>query len=141
MVGVGSCTLSTRAFPILVYLRTRDTGRFYAPDTESYVKPAQELINHHRFYSEGTPEIVRTPGYPLLLTPGLALNRLWVVTLVVQIVLSSLTIYLVYRTAKTLFNSERASLIAATLYSVEPLSIIYTSLLLSETLFTAITMV
>jgi len=72
--------LSLRAaLPILVYLHTRETDGFYAPDTESYLKPAQELINHNRFYSDGTPEIIRTPGYPLLLTLGLALNRLWVV--------------------------------------------------------------
>jgi hypothetical protein len=48
---------------------------------------------------------------------------------------------MVYLTAHILFEGERMALIAATLYAIEPLSILFTSLLASETLFTAVVMV
>jgi hypothetical protein len=125
---------------------------FYTPDTETYVSPARELITHHRFYSFGSktllgvfpqaePEIFRTPGYPLLLIPGLLLNRLELVTISLQIMLGCLTTYMVYRTAQLLFECEKVAIIAATLYAIEPVSIIYTSKLGTETLFAALGMV
>ena len=138
--------------PVLGYYHTRDVTMFYTPDTETYVSPARELITHHRFYSFGSktllgvfpqaePEIFRTPGYPLLLIPGLLLNRLELVTISLQIMLGCLTMYMVYRTAQLLFECEKVAIIAATLYAIEPVSIIYTSKLGTETLFAALGMV
>jgi 4-amino-4-deoxy-L-arabinose transferase-like glycosyltransferase len=124
--------------PILGYLRTRDIAIFYDPDTDTYLTPAKELIVYHRFFSAGTPEIVRTPGYPLLLTLGLSLQHLEIVTILAQIIISCFTVYLVYVITQLLFGRERVSIIAAVLYALEPLSILYTSQLLSETLFTAL---
>ncbi len=139
--------------PISGYLYTRDATIFYTPDSESYIVPARELIAYHRFFSDGSeqarvwnwpvapaPEIIRTPGYPLLLTAGLLLGRLEVTTIALQILLSCFTIYMVYRTAGLLFESERIALIASMLYAIEPLSILFSSLLSTETLFTAILM-
>jgi hypothetical protein len=46
----------------------------------------------------------------------------------------------VYRTALLVFGSQMIALAAAALYAVEPLSVLFTALILSETLFTALTM-
>jgi hypothetical protein len=127
--------------PILGYFFTRDVTIVYTPDTASYMAPARELIAHHRFYSDGAPEIIRTPGYPLLLTIGLLLGHLESVTIALQILLSCFTVYMVYKTTRELFEEERIALIAAGLYAIEPFSILFTSLLASETLFTAVVMV
>src|ERR1700719_117759 len=124
-------------FPVSGYLYTRDATIFYTPDTASYIVPARELVTHHRFFSDGAPELIRTPGYPLLLTAGLLLGRLELATIVLQILLNCLTVYMVYRTAGLLFESERIALIAASLYAIDPLSILFSSLLSTETLFTA----
>jgi hypothetical protein len=78
--------------PILGYFYTRDDTIVYTPDTVSYIVPARELIAHHRFFSNGAPEIIRTPGYPLLLTAGLLLGRLESVTIALQILLSCFTV-------------------------------------------------
>ncbi|HVB81760.1 MAG TPA: glycosyltransferase family 39 protein [Candidatus Binataceae bacterium] len=128
-------------FPVVGYCYTRDVTIFYTPDTASYIAPARELIAHHRFSSDGAPEIARTPGYPLLLTVGLLLGRVELVTVVLQILLSCFTVYMVYRTALLLFERERVALVAALLYAIEPFSILFTSLLSTETLFAAIVMV
>jgi 4-amino-4-deoxy-L-arabinose transferase-like glycosyltransferase len=128
--------------PILAYFYTRDVTIFHAPDTASYIEPARQLIAHGRFSArDGTPEIIRTPGYPMLLVLGLSLDRLDLVTITLQILISCLTVYLVYRTADLLFEAEGVALLAAALYAVEPLSILYTSILITETLFAAVVMV
>jgi len=134
--------LSLRALlPVLGYCYTRDLTIFYTPDTASYVVPARELIAHNRFFSGGAPEIIRTPGYPLLLAGGLLLGRLELVTITLQILLSCFTVFMVYRTACLLFEREEIAIIAAGLYAIDPLSILFASLLAAETLFTALVMV
>jgi len=133
--------LSIRVFvPVIGYLRTRSVVIFHSADTNSYVLPAQELIANHRFFCQDAPEVIRTPGYPLFLTIGLLLGRLELVTVLIQIVISCFTVYMVYRTALLIFKSERTSITAAALYAIEPLSILYTSQLLAETLFAALLM-
>ena len=127
--------------PTLGYCYTRDASIFYTPDTASYIEPARELVSHHRFFSDGAPEIVRTPGYPLLLTPGLLIGRLELTTITLQVLLSCFTVFMVYRTAYLLFEREKIALIAAALYAIEPLSILFASLLAAETLFTTVAMV
>lgn len=127
--------------PLLGYCYTHDVTIFYTPDTDSYIVPARELIAHHRFFSDGAPEILRTPGYPLLLTAGLLLDRLELVTITLQILLNCFTVFMVYRTACLLFEREKRAVIAAGLYSIDPLSILFASLLSAETLFTAIVMI
>ncbi|MGA8058445.1 MAG: glycosyltransferase family 39 protein [Candidatus Binataceae bacterium] len=127
--------------PISGYFYTRDATIFYTPDTASYIVPARELVAHHRFFSDGAAEVIRTPGYPLLLTAGLLLDRLELVTVTLQILLSCFTVFMVYRTARLLFEREDIAIVAAELYAIDPLSILFASLLAPETLFTAIVMV
>src|SRR6266851_2451317 len=127
--------------PLLGYCYTHDVTIFYTPDTASYIVPARELIAHHRFFSDGAPEIIRTPGYPLLLTAGLLLDRLELVTVTLQILVSCFSVFMVYRTACLLFEREEIAVIAAGLYAIDPLSILFGSLLTAETLFTAIVMI
>lgn len=135
--------LLLRSFiPISAYLYSRDITIFHAQDTASYVEPARQLIAHGRFSAgDGTPDIVRTPGYPMLLICGLLLRHLELVTIALQILISCFTVYLVYLTADLLFDTERIALLAAVLYAIEPLSILYTSMLVTETLFAAVVMI
>ncbi len=67
---------------------------------------------------------------------GVAAKHLEWVAFGLQLALSLATIGLVYRIALELFANSTAALGAALLLAVEPLAIVYTSLLLTETLFT-----
>ena len=121
--------------PLAAYAHTGDAAIFLGPDTNSYITPARELLATGRFTAHGEPDVFRTPGYPLLLLPGLACGHLITLTIVLQAILSSLTVYLLYRLAQLVY-AERVARWAALLYAIEPLSIFYVAKLLSETLFT-----
>ncbi len=128
-----------RAFvPILAAAVTGDPQVFRAPDTASYTSLAGELAATGSFALGGKPEIVRTPGYPLFLVPGAVLGLFEWVAIPLQIILSCLTVWLVYRTALLLFEKTGIAEAAALLYAFEPLSVIYASKLLTETLFTCL---
>jgi len=105
-------------------------------DTASYLEPGRNLLLHGRFLTAGAPEIERTPGYPLFLAvaslPGTAFAAL------AQVILSAFTVVLVWRLARAVFGGDRIPLMAAWLFAFEPISVIYSVRLLSETLFLAL---
>ena len=116
-------------------LCAKDFAVFHLKDTGTYLQPAAELLATGTFSTNGVPEIMRTPGYPLLLAIGLKLGHVEGVTILLQIMLSCLTCYLVYSIAKQVFEPERTAVCAAFLFSIEPLSVLHSCLLLSDTLF------
>lgn len=104
-------------------------------DTSSYLEPGRNLIVHGVFASAGRPEIDRTPGYPIfaMLTGMVCGSAL--LTASAQILVSLVSLLLVKRIADRVFPNRNAGTIAAWLYAVEPLSIIYAVRLMPETLF------
>ena len=81
-------------------------------NTHSYVAPAQSLLADGTFSRDGTPEIVRTPGYPLLLAIGLLSGHAELVTVGLHIILSVASIALVYGLAWELTANSAAALCA-----------------------------
>ena len=129
------------AFPLLIFALTQNPKVFHASDTELYLNPALSLIQTGSFSTSPdnpTPEITRPPGYPIFLLPGIMVGKVELFTISMQILLSCLTVYLVYRIALLLFVKNSIAVLCALLYAIEPLSVIFTSLLMTETLFTAI---
>jgi len=130
--------LCTRALlPLVAYSLTNDPHIFKLPDTSSYLACAESLSRTGSFAVGGVPEIVRTPGYPILLAPGILLGHVTAVTILLQLCLGCATVWLVYRTTFLLTKSGTAAAIAGFACAVEPLSVLYCSLLLAETLFAA----
>lgn len=107
------------------------------PDSPSYIRAAEALIETGRFGRPGEPELIRTPGYPLLVAIGVWLGHVDAATVALQIALGCLTTWLVYRIGLAVFARDDCALAAALVYACEPLSALYASKLLSETLFTA----
>ena len=121
--------------PILAFSVTKDINIFHSYDTSKYIGAGLGLVTSGQFTTNGIPETVRTPGYPLLVVPGLWFGSVELFTVALQILLSCFTIYIIYKIGLLLFESRGPALCAAGLYAVEPLSVIYTNLLMSETLF------
>jgi hypothetical protein len=104
-------------------------------DTASYLAPGRSLILHGAFATAGLPEIDRTPGYPIFaeLTGMLFDNVL--LTASAQVLVSLLSLLMIGKIADRIFPNRNAGIYAAWLYAIEPLSIVYTSRIMPETLF------
>lgn len=113
-----------------------DYAQFYSADSYDYIRLARELTFNQRFGWPQAAEIFRTPGYPLFLAIGIFLGNPVIFTLSFQLLLSCLTVYLIFKIGLVLFEKEEIAVLCALLYALEPLSILYVSQLLSETLFT-----
>ncbi len=100
------------------------------------MQPALELVAAGSFTTYGAPELFRTPGYPLLLSLGVWLGHVEFITITLQILLSCATTYFVFLLARELFSDARIATWSALAYSLEPISIISSNWLLSDTLFT-----
>ncbi|MGC8908690.1 MAG: glycosyltransferase family 39 protein [Desulfomonilaceae bacterium] len=126
--------------PMLAYYATHDKTCFHSLDTLSYIEPAQSMLERGDFSRRGAVETIRTPGYPLFLLPGLILDSVEFVAIALQIIVSAFLIYFVYAAARLLSGEPKAALLAALLIACEPSSIIWTSIVQTETLFAALLM-
>lgn len=124
------------ALPAASWLINNDHKVFWTPDTSSYVCSARGLIETLSFSCNNEPETLRSPGYPILLIPGLFMGQLEAVTIILQIFLGVGIVFLVYKIALILSGNLNAALFSATIYSIEPVSIIHCSFLMSDTFFT-----
>ena len=113
-----------------------NTSRFFLADSYAYNLLGVNIAQHGYYTPNGgEPGLSRAPGYPLYLA---AVYKLFgvkpAIALFLQIVLSGLIPIFLYMNAELLF-SKRVARIASVLSIVEPVSIIYANMLLSETLF------
>jgi 4-amino-4-deoxy-L-arabinose transferase-like glycosyltransferase len=125
------------ALAVGVMSYSRDPAVFSSPDTSTYLAPVPSLAKS-AYRVDREPELLRPPGYPLLLVPGVLLGEVELVTIALQILLSAATAAMVYELARSLSASSRIGFWAALLYALEPLSILFSVKLLSETLFTSL---
>jgi hypothetical protein len=111
-------------------------GALIQGDTISYLEPGRNLLLHGRFVAEGVPDLLRTPGYPLFL----ALTSLagLPAAAVANVLLSVFSVILVWRLGRTVSDDPRVALGAAWIFAFEPVSIVNSVVLLSETLFLAL---
>jgi 4-amino-4-deoxy-L-arabinose transferase-like glycosyltransferase len=108
-------------------------------DTRSYVMPALALLHYGRFSRsprDPEPEFVRTPGYPAFIA---AISGIFgeheAALLLAQVVLSSLTILVVYWLGTRMW-SVGVGLLAAAMTLIEPLQLFSTGTISSESLAT-----
>lgn len=116
-----------------------DEGRLVEPDSNDYLLNAHALLDDGRFWSSpgsGEPEFERTPGYPLFIAAIFAMTgRSVLAVALVQSVVSVLVAVPMFLLARRLFN-ERVGVVAIVLLLLDPLSMYFGSLILTETLAT-----
>jgi 4-amino-4-deoxy-L-arabinose transferase-like glycosyltransferase len=103
-------------------------------DASGYLAIAQSIASGAGFSAHGYLDAKRTPLYPLFLSLFYLLHIPIVILPAVQIMMLSFASVLIYRSASMMF-SKKAGLIAVTLFSLEPLMIIYANMALTESLF------
>ena len=112
---------------------------YLAPDSFDYIRLARNIIENSIYGSPGNPEIFRVPLYPFLMSGGMLVFKAHFIPamLIFQIILDSITAVLVMKTVCFLFkeDSENIGFTAGILYSLTPLCIVFSTKLLSETVF------
>jgi 4-amino-4-deoxy-L-arabinose transferase-like glycosyltransferase len=116
-------------------------SRYLHDDSITYDRPAVNLLRHRVFSQSSAPpfevETFRTPGYPVFLAMIYAVaGHNHAIVLLTQAVIGATIVGLTYATGRHLWN-EGAAFFAASFTALDPVSILYCSYLLSETLFTA----
>lgn len=125
---------------LTVVLFALGEGRYFDRDSVTYDMLATNLLRLGTFARSAAPsaepETFRTPGYPLFLAGIYALTTHGhAVALLVQVLLGTSLVYLVSQLG-TFWWHARAGTIAAAFLASDFTSILNTSLLMSETLFT-----
>ncbi|MGA2352178.1 MAG: glycosyltransferase family 39 protein [Terracidiphilus sp.] len=121
---------------LAVPLTRTGTNGIISADTSSYLIPGRNLLLHGCFFADGVPDLVRTPGYPLFF----AITSQWGMagTAVAGAIVSVLSVLLVWKLARTAFMDDRIALVAAWIFAFEPLSVLNSIYLLSDTLYVAL---
>jgi hypothetical protein len=108
----------------------------FLTDTNSYLEPGRNLLLHGRYFADGVPDLIRTPGYSLFLAifslAGLPAAA------VANVILSVFSVILVWKLGRAVFGNDRIALGAAWVFAFEPISVTNSVVLLSDSLFLAL---
>ena len=108
-------------------------------DAEMYLREAGNLVKHATLSQAITspflwPDPLRTIGYPLFLSVFVWLQTPLFFIVSVQNILVGLMAVMTYRLGVVVFESKRVGIIAGLLFCIEPMSIYWNNLLMSDTL-------
>ncbi len=105
-------------------------------DAGSYDNLATNLFEGNGYTQIGVEETRRAPGYPFFLALlFFAFGKSLVFVRITQAIMSALTVVLVYKLAKNLFN-KKIAIFSAILAAIYPPFIFYSGLILTETIYT-----
>lgn len=116
---------------------------FISPDTGNYLFPAQSLL-HGAFLSDGsycirnTPDIFRTPGYPVFLIPAIFFGHTIILALLQNFLLSVASAWIIWKIVTEYAPDSSAAFWAVLLFCFEPVGFLHSERILSETLFTTL---
>jgi hypothetical protein len=121
---------------LAVVLARAGTSALINTDTNSYLIPGRNFLLHGSFVADGSPDLLRTPGYALFLAvtslAGLPAAAL------ANVILSVFCVLLVWKLGRAVFDDGRIALGAAWIFAFEPIAVVNSVLLISETLFLAL---
>jgi len=104
-------------------------------DSQEYKALAINIIKKHKFSWDDEPVTFRTPFYPFFISLIFLIFGIKdFPVMFFQVIFSTITVYIVYLIAKKVYN-EKIALISSILFTFDPLSIFYSSLYMSETIF------
>ncbi|MCL4257023.1 MAG: glycosyltransferase family 39 protein [Anaerolineales bacterium] len=126
---------------LLLFAALDSPDRVIAPDTETYIRPAVNLLNGNGFSNDVVPPYLptahRTPLYPLFISLVFLVKRDLLLVSFAQTVLDSVTAVLTYYLGLKFFP-RRAAFFAGLLMALSLDSAVHSILILTETLFTVL---
>jgi 4-amino-4-deoxy-L-arabinose transferase-like glycosyltransferase len=126
------------AIPAFACVRAGSVTVLRTADSPQYLEAARSLWEDARYDGPLGPELMRPPGYPLFLIPGVALGHpeLWAAS--AQALLGCLTVWLVYLAGRRLDPDPRAALTAAWLVALDPTHLAWSGRVMAEVPFTCL---
>ena len=109
-------------------------NKFYFDDEYEYFKMVQNFLEGKGLIIAENLKAFRPPLYPLFLSLLYSFGLNFSGIRIIQAIISTITIYFIYRIGKTVF-SEKIGIFSAGISSIYPFFIFYTGFLLTETLF------
>jgi 4-amino-4-deoxy-L-arabinose transferase-like glycosyltransferase len=127
-------------YAVVVQITAGTNGFIAFSDAKAfYYQEALNLVNHQVFSIAVTapyyPEAYHTPLYPLFIAGFLWLDLPLFCVVLAQMLLWSVAVVLIYKIAIMLSESRVIALVSAVIASIEPMSIYWSGLLMSDTLF------
>jgi len=130
------CILAT-----CLIVRLGAVALFHPPlfsDDIDYVALGTSLAHGGGYDLEGHPTAYRPPGYPLILAASFrAFGESLIPVGTIQAIADLLSCFLVYLIGKRLFT-ERTGLIAAGIFALFPIQMLYVPIMMTETVFTTL---
>ena len=140
MPALLSLVFVTRVVYALLYVNIKGAQNLFESDINDYFTLAESLL-HGSFTYNGVPNLGRTPGYPLLLAPAVWSGHVVFFGILENIALAVFAAWVLARIADYLFPRTAVATWAVLLYCFEPIGFLYSTLLLSESLFAALFLV
>lgn len=103
-------------------------------DSEEYHKLSESMISGNGFGMDGVIETLRTPGYPLFISVLKVIGRSYFAATLVQILLVFVSAYII-RKIGIFFVSKKVGEISAFLFLINPVTLVLSLIILSDTLF------
>lgn len=127
---------------VVFFISSAEQSRFLTGDSWGYHNPARAILNIGSFAISpehpDVPESIRTPGYPLFIAVVYAVfGESFQAVVVVQIILSLITVVISYHMGRSLFG-ENAGFLAAIVLCLDVVTFSMTFFVLTETLFTLV---
>jgi len=122
----------------IYYVNGKNTDIFLAPDSTSYLNPAKALLQKGKFLKEVDSqyyEVGRTPGYPILLLPGVLLRIPIIWAIILNIAFNLISIWYLYKICKLFSFSELASCLLCLLMGINLHTLNFVGLILTEIVF------
>jgi hypothetical protein len=116
-------------------------GDYFYPDSFTYLTPALSVLHGLGFTTDGGPETLRTPGYPMFLLPFLALNASLAAIVAANHLLDALLAAAVYILARRNGARRFAAIAAALIIAFDTITIHYANKILTETLSATLVLV
>jgi len=116
----------------------------FVTDTYSYIAPLKDMTEKFTFSVNSTPEVLRTPGYPIFLAPFYFFggNDKLPFSIYFQIIFSFISAYLIYNIVmlsdKDIKNKDKVAKIAFVVMLIDPAFFSSELLLMTESLFTVV---
>jgi len=123
----------------IYYINGKNTDIFLAPDSTAYLNPSKALAQTGKFLEDSNSqyyEVDHTPGYPILLLPGVLLGKPIIWAIILNIAFNLISVCYLYKICNLFGLSKLASCLICLFIGVNLHTLNFVGLIVTEIVFT-----